>query len=212
VLANSSVVAQRLQDSVAIDAEVLYPPIDTDLFLPPPNQERGDFLLVVSRLVPHKSIDLIIQAAKVHNWQLRIIGDGRDRERLQRVAGPTVEFLGFQTDEVVRASMQQCRAFVLPGAEDFGMTAVEAQAAGAPVIAYGKGGATESVVDGQTGVLFDRQTIDAISAAYQHLHSLEIRSDQCIANARRFDRSVFERRFGDVVREVARRRGLSGVQ
>lgn len=211
VLANSSVVANRLRDRVGISATVLYPPVDTEFFRPASETTREDYLLVVSRLVAHKAIDLVVRTATSAGLRLKVIGEGRDRPRLEAMAGPTVEFLGFQSRTVVREHLQRSRAFVLPGAEDFGITAVEAQAAGTPVIALGRGGATESVLDGRTGVLFAEQTESALLSALDRLEGLAIRSEACIANAARFSQQQFVEGIRNAVAQVTGSTARTGV-
>jgi glycosyltransferase involved in cell wall biosynthesis len=191
VLANSGVVANRLRHRLGIDSTVVHPPIEVDSFAPNGQSTSEDWYLLVSRLVPHKRVDLVVKTATTHNLPVKIIGDGRDMKRLREMAGPSVEFLGFQTRPQVVDHYQRCRAFILPGVEDFGMTAVEAQASGRPVIAFNRGGARETVVDGKTGVLFDDQRPDSLLGAMRGLDRMTIRSEDCIRNARKFDESVF---------------------
>ena len=191
VLANSQLVANRLRDRLGIDSTVLHPPIAVHEYSPDELTRPEDWYLVVSRLVPHKRVDLVVQTATAHDLPVKIIGIGRDTDRLRRMAGPTVEFLGFQTRQQVIDHYQRCRAFILPGVEDFGMTAVEAQASGRPVIAINRGGARETVVDGVTGVLFDDAQPESLFAAMRRLDSIAINSEDCVRNAGRFDESVF---------------------
>jgi glycosyltransferase involved in cell wall biosynthesis len=192
VLANSDVVARRLRDQVGVEARVVYPPVDVASFRPAADAEPEDWYLMVSRLVPHKRVDLVIETATRHNLRLKIIGTGRDEARLRGLAGPTTEFLGFQQPSAVKHHLRRCRAFIMPGLEDFGMTAVEAQAAGRPVIAFDGGGAQESVRDGVTGVLFGQQTVDGLHKAMTRLDALKVRPEACLENASRFDTSRFE--------------------
>lgn len=191
VLANSLVVAERLRNQIGVAADVVYPPVDLTRFTAS-STEAEDWYLVVSRLVPHKRIDLVVETATRHNHQIKIIGSGRDERRLRDLAGPTIEFLGFQPADTVTDHLMRCQALVLPGMEDFGMTAVEAQAAGRPVVAYNAGGAKESVRDGVTGVLFDCQSVEDLDSALVRLTSLNIDPGACRANVRRFDQSHFE--------------------
>jgi glycosyltransferase involved in cell wall biosynthesis len=199
VLANSQEVACRLFEHTGVRATVLHPPVVVDEYVPDGAIDSQEWFLVVSRLVPHKRIDLVVEGSRRHGFPVKIVGTGRDAPRLKRIAGPEVEFLGFQTREQVIAHMQRCRALILPGVEDFGMTAVEAQAAGRPVIAFNRGGARETVVDGQTGVLFDDQTVSGLLGAIDRLGSSAIDSRRCIEHARRFDISVFERGMREAV-------------
>jgi glycosyltransferase involved in cell wall biosynthesis len=207
VLANSSVVARRLRDSIGIAADVVYPPVDVDYFRPPSSLQRDDNLLVVSRLVAHKRVELAIQLANRYQIPLKIIGTGRDRERLESMAGPSVAFLGFQPRESVRHHLQRSAAFVLPGAEDFGMTSVEAQAAGVPVLAFDRGGATESVLHGVTGFLFKEQTVECLYEAVEWVQNAEMDSEACIANAARFGIERFQEQIRAAVGVTAQSRG-----
>ena len=154
-IANSNAVRDRIRRVYDRDAEVIYPPIDSERFRPATNVQPEDWYLVVSRLVPHKWIDRAVRASTAANVPLKVIGSGRAEAELRAMAGSTVEFLGELSDAAVVDHMQRCKALILPGVEDFGMTAVEAQAAGRPVIAAGAGGALESVIDGVTGWHFD---------------------------------------------------------
>lgn len=191
VLANSRLVASRLLERLGVDATVIHPPIEVEKFAPAQATPPEDWYLVVSRLVPHKRVDLVVETATAHNMPVKVIGTGRDMGRLQAMSGPTVEFLGFQSREQVINYFQRCRAFILPGVEDFGMTAVEAQASGRPVIAISRGGALETVLDGETGVLFDQHDPESLLTAMRRLDALSITPESCVRNARRFDESVF---------------------
>ena len=206
VLANSKVVAERLATRLGIHATVLHPPVDVDRYAPLEPVRVEDWYLVVSRLVPHKRVDLVVETATKYDLPVKIVGLGRDMDRLKAMAGPTVEFLGFLPDDEVIDHFRRCRAFILPGVEDFGISAVEAQAAGRPVIAINRGGACETVVDGKTGVLFDEQCPEALHAAINHLNSIPISTEACVANARLFDESAFREGMLKAV-EIARARG-----
>jgi glycosyltransferase involved in cell wall biosynthesis len=192
VLANSGAVAERLRGQVGVEARVVYPPVEVSRFNAGPSPEPEDWYLVLSRLVPHKRIDLVVEAAASYGHRVKIIGAGRDEVRLRQLAGSTVDFLGFQPPESVTNHLRRCRALILPGLEDFGITAVESQAAGRPVIAFDGGGARETVLDGMTGVLFGDQTAAGLHGAIMRLEALEIDSAACVANAMRFARPRFE--------------------
>jgi len=198
-LAISHEVGARIRKHYRRTSEVIYPPVEVDRF-PARGGTPGDYFLVVSRLVPYKRIDLAVRAATRLGVRLVIVGDGRERARLERMAGPTVSFLGRRPDSEVTELYRRCRAFLFPGLEDFGITAVEAQAAGRPVIAFGRGGATETVVHGSTGLLFDEQTVDALAAAIQNFRSADYDPSACRRNAERFDSSIFRERIGAAVR------------
>ena len=201
-LANSHNVAARIERIYGRESRVVYPPVDVASFRPDPTVEPGDGYLVVSRLVPHKRVDLAMAACVATGSQLTIIGEGRDRARLEAMAGPGVTFRGRQPAAVVRSELQHCRALILPGAEDFGMTAVEAQAAGRPVIAYGSGGVLESVADGLTGVHFPDQTVTSLVEAMHRLDAIAINPADAIRNAQRFDTAVFQAAIRTAVSDV----------
>jgi glycosyltransferase involved in cell wall biosynthesis len=137
-----------------------------------PAATLGDYFLSVGRLIPYKRIDLLVQAFNVLGLPLLIVGEGRDRSRLEAMAKPNVRFLGRLPDAEVRRLLAGCRAFLFPGLEDFGIAPVEAQAAGRPVIAYGAGGALDTVIDGKTGLLFGEQTVEAVVAAVRRYEAL----------------------------------------
>ena len=204
ILANSQLVAERIHTRIGVNAAVLHPPVDVDRFRPERETQPEDWFLVVSRLVPHKSLDLVVSACTRRNIRLKVIGTGRDEARLMSLAGECVEFLGFQTHEQVIDHLRRCRALVLPGVEDFGITSVEAQAAGRPVVAFNRGGARETVIDGQTGVLFGEQTEASLLAAFERLTALHIRSMDCVQHAMTFDESVFHAGIHDAVEDARR--------
>jgi glycosyltransferase involved in cell wall biosynthesis len=193
-VANSNTVRARIRQAYGVDAAVVYPPVDVSRIgavaetLP---REPEDWYIVVSRLVPHKRVDLAVAAFNRLGMPLKIVGEGRAIDRLRAMAGPNIEFLGRQSDEAVAELLGRSRGLILPAKEDFGITSVEAQAAGRPVIALDAGGAQESVLPGVTGVLFPDSTPeslrDAVSIAEEHDWDLTtIR-----AHARRFDRDAF---------------------
>lgn len=164
-LANSRHVARRIQKTYRRPAQVLYPPVAVDRFRW--NQSRQDFYLTVSRFVPYKRVDITIQAFNQLGYPLVVIGEGTDADlaKLRAMAKPNITFLRNPADAVVSDYMERCRAFVFPAEEDFGITVVEAQAAGAPVIAYGRGGCAETVLNGKTGLLFPQQTANSLITA-----------------------------------------------
>lgn len=193
-IANSRTVARRIRKAYGRQVTVVYPPVDVERFngmgadVPP-----EPWFLVVSRIVPHKRIDLAVETCTRYGIPLKVIGTGRALESLKRKAGPTVEFLGHCSDDVVADHLRRCRAFILPGAEDFGITAVEAQAAGRPVIAFGAGGALESVIPWETGVFFAQQEPDVLFEAIQAFEHRAWSPDRARANAARFDNQRFQR-------------------
>jgi len=162
-IAGSRNASRRIAKYYRRDSTVVQPPIDTDAFSP--SCQIGDYFLVVSRLQSYKRIDLPIEACNRLRLPLWIVGDGPDRVRLGDMAGSTVRMLGRLPDPEVHVLMAKCRALLFPGEEDFGLTPLEAQAAGRPVIAYGAGGALETVIEGETGMFFREPTVDSLARA-----------------------------------------------
>jgi glycosyltransferase involved in cell wall biosynthesis len=207
-LSNSETVRRRIQESYGRDATVLYPPVDTDFYHPDPSVRRDDFYLVLSAFAPYKRVDLAVEACNRLRRRLVLIGSGQDEERLKSLAGPTVQFLGWSSDEVIRDHLRRCRALLFPGEEDFGIVPVEANACGTPVVAYARGGATETIVpidrDGATGVWFDEQTIDSLAAAMERLEGERDRLDPAAARrqALRFDKAEHTRRLIAIIENV----------
>jgi glycosyltransferase involved in cell wall biosynthesis len=198
-VANSRFVASRIRRYYRRAATVIYPPVETQFFTPGETSE--DYYLVVSRLTAYKRIELAVEAFKQMGSPLLIIGDGPERTRLQRKAASNIQFLGTLPKEQVRAHMQRCRALIFPGKEDFGITPVEVQATGRPVVAFGAGGALETVVDGVTGVLFSEQISDAICEAVSRLSTLNLEQDIIRKHALQFDKEIFLRRIIEFIQE-----------
>lgn len=185
----STEIVQRIATYYDRSADLIYPPVDTERFRPGP--ETGDYFLVLSRLIPYKRIDLAVQAATRLNLPLKVGGKGRDLDRLREMAGPTVEFLGFVPDDEVAGLMAGCRAFLFPGLEDFGITPVQAQAAGRPVIAFRGGGALDTVLPGLSGELFDEQTVDSLAAVMATFDASRYDPAAMRAHALQFDKRAF---------------------
>lgn len=202
-IANSAAVAGRIHDTYRIRADVLYPPVETARFRPMEPVPPEPWFLVVSRLVPHKWIDLAVRAATMGNLRLKVIGSGRALGDLKRLAGPTVEFLGPLDDVAVTDHLRRCQALVLPGIEDFGMTAVEVQAAGRPVIARAGGGALETIVPGETGLLFTDPTPESLLAAMRRCQEIEWEPELLLRNSARFDRARFLRGLDQIIAETS---------
>ena len=198
-IANSTTVAGRIRQFWNRNSEVIYPPVDTALISPAPLHEIGDYYLLVSRLVPYKRFDIVIDAFNVLGLPLKVVGTGRARPELERRAGPTIEFLGFVSDEEKHRLFSRCKAAIFPAEDDFGIAQVEVQAAGRPVIALGAGGALDTVVDGVTGVLFQPQTPEGVIAAVRRFETLEFSPNEITARAERFSRDRFEREIARVV-------------
>jgi glycosyltransferase involved in cell wall biosynthesis len=200
-VAISRAVASRIQNHYQRDATVIYPPVNCGAFDAQPGREE-EYYLVVSRLIPYKRIDLAVDAFTRLGLPLKIVSSGgRDEPELRARAGPNVEFLGRVSDMELRDLLARCRAFVFPGEEDFGIAPLEANASGRPVIAYAAGGALDTVVDRETGVLFHAQTIDALIAAIRRVEQIAWNPLAIRAHAEKFDTSVFRRRFCAFIEE-----------
>lgn len=163
-------VADRIRRHYGRDCDVVYPPVDVARCTPAPDGRGGEggFDLIVSALVPYKRVDLAVETYSRHAWPLKVVGVGGAAKALAAKAGPTVEFLGWKSDDDVLALYRQCRFLVFPGEEDFGIVPLEAQACGRPVVAFGCGGALETVREGETGVFFSQQTPEALAEAVEH--------------------------------------------
>jgi glycosyltransferase involved in cell wall biosynthesis len=179
----------------------VYPPVDTTFYRPALVQPESHFL-IVSALVPYKRIDLAIEACHRVGAQLRIAGDGPERPRLERLAGAAVTFLGPLVGESLRDEYRRAQAILMPGEEDFGIVPVEAQACGRPVVAYGRGGALETVVDGETGVLFTELTAEALGAALERVRSLRVEAARLHAHADQFSRDRHIQRMRETIDET----------
>lgn len=204
-LANSQHVARRIWKTYRRPAHVIYPPVDTDSF--ELHEEKDDYYLTMSRLVAYKRIDLVVKAfSEMPDKQLFVIGDGPEFERIQDLAGPNVSLLGYQPDDAVKYYMERARAFVFAGEEDFGITPVEAQACGTPVIAYGTGGVVETTVPGETGLFFEEQDVGSIIQAVRRFerHADAFQPERIRRNAERFSRDRFRQELSSFVREQYR--------
>jgi glycosyltransferase involved in cell wall biosynthesis len=200
-IANSRIVADRIKQVYDREAVVIPPPIDVDRFHM--SSQVDDYYLVLSRLVPYKRIDLAIEACKRLGRRLIIIGDGPDRDRLQKLAGPKTEFLGRQPDGRVNHYASRCRALLFPGEEDFGMVPLEVNAAGRPVIAFRGGGANETVIEGRTGIFFKKPTSASLVEAIEKFESRSWDQHELRRHAERFDTSVFAFRVLQFLGSVA---------
>jgi len=195
IATNSQAVSKRIRFAYERDAPVIYPPVEVERFKP--NNHRENYFVTIARLVPHKRIDLLIQAFNQLNLPLIVIGDGPELPRLKKIAHPNIQFLGFQPDEAVADLLNKARAFVSAAEEDFGIAIVEAQAAGCPVITLGQGGALETVIDGVTGVLFSEQSVPCIIEAVMKFEREQesFQVDELMKSAKRFDKQRFLREF-----------------
>ncbi len=199
-VAISTAVAERIRRFYGRGSLIVHPPVDVARFRP--TTDVGDHFLIVSRLIPYKRVDLAVRTCTALGLPLRVVGVGRDDARLRALAGPTVRFLGRLPDGEVSREMARCRAFLFPGDEDFGITPVEAQAAGRPVVAYRAGGAQDTVVDGTTGVFFEKQTVASLREALRRVQAMTFATDALVANARRFRPQRFRRELRDAIDAV----------
>ena len=207
-VAISRTVQRRIAKYYRRDSVVIYPPVDTSKFAP--SGSHDDYFLVVSRLIPYKRIDLAVRAFNELGLPLVIIGDGRDRDSLRALAQSNIEFLGRVPDKEIGDYFARCRAFILPGQEDFCIAPVEAQAAGRPVIAYAAGGALDTVREGVTGAFFREQTPEALIEVIKEFDETDYDPTVIRRHAERFDKRVFQERLAGLVEEkVAEHRRLA---
>jgi glycosyltransferase involved in cell wall biosynthesis len=211
-VANSNFVARRIRKFYRRNALVVYPPVDVDAFLE--HEHKSNFYITASRLVPYKRVDLLVAAfAKMPTRQLVVIGDGPERHKIAALAkgSPNIQLLGFQPNHTLVDYMRRAKAFIFAAEEDFGITPVEAQACGTPVIAFGRGGALETIRglgdDSPTGAFFYEQTVESVIDA---VDSFELAPDimlpsECRANAERFSAERFRSEFADLVEREWRR-------
>ncbi len=207
-VANSRTVAARIKRYYGREAKVIYPPVDVHRFRLSNSVE--DYFVVVARLVPYKKVDVIVEAFNRLGLRLLVVGEGPEKKRIKGLAGKNVEVLGRVGDGELIEILSKARAFVFAAYEDFGISPVEAMASGVPVIAYGKGGVTESVENGKSGVFFMEQTPEAISEAVRRFIKIEDRfvREEIRKGAMRFAPERFRREFSEVVEEVRGRLGV----
>ena len=190
-IANSKHVAERIQKYYRREADVIYPPVDTEVYVPA-EEEPEDYYLIVSALVPYKRLELAIDAFNKRNEPLLIVGTGPQEAKLKARAGANIRFLGGLSQQELRPVYQRCQALLLPGVEDFGIVPVEAQACGRPVVAFAEGGALESVRDGETGVFFSESSPEALSDAIDRVSSLRFNRNAVRSWALGFSRQRFK--------------------
>jgi glycosyltransferase involved in cell wall biosynthesis len=201
-VANSQHVANRIKKHYRRDAEVIHPPVDTSSFSP--SRTQDDFYLMVGRLALYKRADLAVEAFNRLGNKLVIIGAGAQLPLLKKMAKPNVSVLGYQPFSVIRDHYARCKALIFPGEEDFGIVPVEAMASGRPVIAFRKGGALETVLDGVTGLFFDEQTPESLIDAVKRFEHTEtdFSSEAIVQHARQFDRQRFKEQFEILVKRL----------
>ncbi|MFA5359641.1 MAG: glycosyltransferase [Patescibacteria group bacterium] len=200
-IANSSFVAKRIKKYYKQESTVIYPPVETERFKIA--DKVGDYFLIGGRLAPYKRVDMVIEACKKTGKKLKVYGDGIDLERLKKIAKgyPNIEFLGWVDDMTKAELYSHCLAFIYPQEEDFGITAVEAQASGRPVIAYRSGGAIETVKDGETGIFFNEQTVDSLVEALNNFDNSKFDPMIIRRHAEQFSVERFKKEISKYIEE-----------
>jgi len=202
-VANSHFVQERIARFYGREARVIHPFVDAAFLARPLEVSRSDYHVVLSALVPYKRVEIAVQAARETGIRLLVIGSGPSEAALRRQAAPNVEFLGFVSTEVLIQHLQRARSLILPGIEDFGISCLEAMACGTPVVAHRAGGVLDSVADGVTGVLFDRQTVESLSEVLTALNGMAWDHEAIRRHAARFSRERFLREFSAAVTGLA---------
>lgn len=203
-------VASRIRKTYGREAKVIYPPVETDFF--ELREKKESFYLAVSRMVPYKKMDLIVEAfSAMPEHRLVVIGDGPDLNKIKGKAAGNIEILGYQSDPILKDYLQRAKALVFAAIEDFGILPVEAQACGTPVIALGKGASLETIIDGQTGLFFNEQTVTAIQEAVQRFERREFDPRVIRSHAETFSSSRFAKEFQDWVKEYGSKRDVGIV-
>lgn len=207
-ISNSSEIKRRVKETYNRDSVVINPPVRCSLFNISETDE--DYYFVVSRLVPYKRYDLAVQACKELGKKLVIIGDGPERQKLEKLANndKNIIFLGRQPDDVVKKYMSECKALLFPGLEDFGIVPVEAQACGRPVIAYGKGGVLDTVKDEKTGLLFREQTVESLKDAILKFENMKFDKQEIRKHALEFDEPVFQRKIKEFIDKMRKEKNV----
>ena len=201
-IGNSNTIKDRIKTSYQRAADVIYPPVNINYYTPlyEGNKRNGTYL-VVSSLVPYKRIELAVRAFNETGRPLKIIGSGPELGYLKRIAGANIEFQGWGEKDELRENYRKCRALIFPGKEDFGIVPVEAMACGMPVIAYGEGGATETVIEGVTGIYFPDKTAESLNAAIEKFEKLEWEPGKIRNRAEAFSEKIFIESFSKYVSE-----------
>lgn len=199
-IANSENVAKRITKYYKRKSDVIYPPVNLSEFQP--SKTKQDYYLILSGLTPYKKIDLAIEACKIGGRKLVIVGDGKDRKRLEQLANPLIEFKGHVSELEKQNILAEARALIFPSEEDFGIAPIEAMASGTPVIAFQKGGAIETVINLQTGLFFTKQTPECLSEAIDKFETMEFKLSNLTTQAAKFDSSIFEEKIFAYIKQL----------
>lgn len=200
-IAGSENCQERLKKIYNVNSKVLYPFVDTEK-LNPTGSFNGDYYLMISRLNKYKKVDIAVKAFKNNGRKLKIIGSGPELSNLQNEASKNIEILSKVSDPILESLIAGCKGLIITAEEDFGMTSIEAQAQGKGVIAYGSGGALETLLPGRTGNFFAEQTPDSLNKALEVFESLKINPEDCYKNAQRFSPEKFKQRLLELIKEI----------
>lgn len=210
LLVDSNEVKKRVKKHYGRDSEVIYPPVDVERFAKREGEEKKeDYYIIVSRLGGYKKVDIAVLAFNKLGKRLKVVGEGPQLPLLKKIAAPNIEFFGRLSDTEVTRLLKGAKALVFPTLEDFGIVPVEAMAAGVPVIAYGAGGALETVVEGKTGVFFAEQTRESIIEAIKKFETMKIDPQICIEQAKKFSKEVFKDKIKAFVNKVLQEKEAS---
>jgi len=202
IISISSEVKKRVMKYYKRDSQIIFPPVELEKFRVKGKVSKGSYFLIVSRLIPYKRVDLAIKAFNKLNLPLVIVGTGSEERYLKRIASSNIFFAGYLTDNELASYYQNTRALIMPQEEDFGIVSIEAQSAGVPVIAFGKGGALDTVVDGVTGVLFEKQKVSDLVRAVRRFEKIKFYRKKSIRNAQRFSKQIFISRLKDAIEDA----------
>ncbi len=203
IIAISSAVQKRIKKYYGRDSQIIFPPIENSFLVTPlynsVTRGKRKYYLIVSRLVPYKKVDLAVKAFNKLGYLLIVIGKGSEEWKLKRIAKNNIRFIGEVSEEKLFEYYAKAKALIMPQEEDFGIVAIESQAAGTPVIAYKAGGALDTVIEGKTGIFFEKQTIKNLMKAVRRFNHLSFNSGDCINQAKKFSRERFEKEFLDLI-------------
>ncbi len=201
-IANSKTVSGRIKKYYHQNSTVIYPGADVDRFKPVADHQKADYFVTLSNLTPYKKVDMAIEACNRLGKPLIVIGDGPDRGRLEKLAGPTIEFAGRVSNAKLPILLAKAQALIFPNEEDFGIAPIEAMAAGTPVVAYGRGGLTETVVAGKTGVFFEQPSVDSLAECLQRFDEHQFEQKALVAQAHKFSMERFRIELRQFIEEA----------